>query len=33
MWNELLDSPEGPEMKKALDLLVPRSQIIVARKP
>ena len=33
MWNELLDSPEGPEMKKALDFLVPRSQIIVARKP
>ena len=33
MWNELLDSPEGPEMKKALDSLVPRSQIIVARKP
>lgn len=33
MWNELLDSPEGEEMKRALDLLVPRSQIIVARKP
>jgi 2-polyprenyl-3-methyl-5-hydroxy-6-metoxy-1,4-benzoquinol methylase len=33
MWNELLDSPEGPEMKKSLDSLVPRSQIIVARKP
>ena len=33
MWNELLDSPEGLEMKKALDFLVPRSQIIVARKP
>jgi 2-polyprenyl-3-methyl-5-hydroxy-6-metoxy-1,4-benzoquinol methylase len=33
MWNEILDSPEGPEMKKSLDSLVPRSQIIVARKP
>jgi 2-polyprenyl-3-methyl-5-hydroxy-6-metoxy-1,4-benzoquinol methylase len=33
MWNELLDSPEGLEMKKSLDSLVPRSQIIVARKP
>jgi hypothetical protein len=33
MWNEMLDSPEGREMKEMLDYLVPRSQIIVARKP
>lgn len=33
MWNEMLDCPEGREMKDMLDYLVPRSQIIVARKP
>ena len=33
MWNEMLDCPEGREMKEMLDYLVPRSQIIVARKP
>ena len=33
MWNEMLDCPEGREMKDMLDYLVPRSQVIVARKP
>jgi 2-polyprenyl-3-methyl-5-hydroxy-6-metoxy-1,4-benzoquinol methylase len=33
MWNEMLDSSEGREIKNMLDYLVPRSQIIVARKP
>ena len=33
MWNEMLDCPEGRQMKEMLDYLVPRSQIIVARKP
>jgi hypothetical protein len=33
MWNDMLDCPEGREMKEMLDYLVPRSQIIVARKP
>lgn len=33
IWNEMLDSPEGREVKEMLDYLVPRSQIIVAQKP
>jgi ubiquinone/menaquinone biosynthesis C-methylase UbiE len=32
-WNLMLDTPNGPYIKKALDELMPKSQIIIARKP
>jgi SAM-dependent methyltransferase len=32
-WNSLLDSQSGPHIKKALDRCLPKSQVIVARKP
>lgn len=32
-WNELLHTPTGPQIKDLLDSLLPKSQIIVARKP
>jgi SAM-dependent methyltransferase len=32
-WNSLLDSASGPHIKKALDRCLPKSQVIVARKP
>lgn len=33
VWGALLDLPEGPRLKHALDDLMPRSQLILARKP
>lgn len=32
-WNNMLDSPMGPETKALLDSILPKSQIIIARKP
>jgi len=32
-WNTLLDLPDGPRIKKALDKSMPKSQVILARKP
>ncbi|MCU1719257.1 class I SAM-dependent methyltransferase [Pseudomonas sp. 5P_3.1_Bac2] len=32
-WNMLLRTPDGPRIKKALDEVMPKSQVIVARKP
>ena len=31
-WDELLKTPEGPRVQKALDELIPKSQVIIARK-
>jgi len=33
IWLRLLQMPAGPELKRRLDALLPKSQIIVARKP
>jgi len=33
IWQRLLHMPAGPELKRRLDALLPKSQIIVARKP
>jgi ubiquinone/menaquinone biosynthesis C-methylase UbiE len=32
-WNSLLDSASGPHIKQAMDRCLPKSQVIVARKP
>ena len=32
-WNALLSTPDGPRIKKALDETIPKSQVIIARKP
>jgi ubiquinone/menaquinone biosynthesis C-methylase UbiE len=32
-WNALLDSPDGVKIKELLDHVMPKSQIIIARKP
>lgn len=32
-WNGLLDTPSGPHIKRVLDRFIPKSQVIVARKP
>ena len=32
-WSALLDLPNGPAAKRALDEVMPKSQVIVARKP
>lgn len=32
-WAMLLDTPDGPRIKKALDRAMPKSQLIIARKP
>ncbi len=32
-WNTLLALPDGPRIKKALDKSMPKSQVIIARKP
>lgn len=32
-WETLLNTPSGPEVKKALDEIMPKNQIIIARKP
>ncbi len=32
-WGTLLDLPDGPRIKQAMDDLLPRSQLILARKP
>ncbi|MGV8469446.1 methyltransferase domain-containing protein [Pseudomonas aeruginosa] len=32
-WQALLDSPRGPAIKQALDAVVAKSQVIIARKP
>lgn len=32
-WTALLDQPKGAEIKRAFDDLMPRSQLIIARKP
>ena len=32
-WRALLDTPDGPKVKKVLDAFMPMSQCIVARKP
>lgn len=32
-WQALLDQPGGPKIKQALDDLLPKSQLIIARKP
>lgn len=32
-WNALLSTPDGPSIKKALDETIPKSQVIIARKP
>ncbi|SEM61706.1 Ubiquinone/menaquinone biosynthesis C-methylase UbiE [Pseudomonas sp. ok272] len=33
MWRLILDTPRGPQLKQALDALVAKSQVIIARKP
>lgn len=33
LWQQLLRLPAGPEIKQRLDALLPKSQIVVARKP
>jgi SAM-dependent methyltransferase len=32
-WSELLKTPEGPTIKRLLDGVMPKSQIVIARKP
>lgn len=32
-WNTLLQLPDGPRIKQALDAVMPKSQAIIARKP
>jgi hypothetical protein len=32
-WQSLLDLPDGNQVKQALDNLLPKSQLIIARKP
>lgn len=32
-WQAVLDSPRGAQIKQALDAVVPKSQVIIARKP
>ena len=32
-WSTLLDLPDGPRIKQAMDDMLPRSQLILARKP
>jgi 2-polyprenyl-3-methyl-5-hydroxy-6-metoxy-1,4-benzoquinol methylase len=32
-WSALLDSPHGEQVRKSLNLVMPKSQVIVARKP
>lgn len=32
-WKLLLETPQGPEIKKVLDAFMPKSQAIIARKP
>ncbi len=32
-WQALLETPDGPAVKRALDQVLPKSQVIVARKP
>ena len=33
LWHQIIKIPEAAPMKKALDQLLPKSQIIIARKP
>jgi 2-polyprenyl-3-methyl-5-hydroxy-6-metoxy-1,4-benzoquinol methylase len=33
LWNQIIKMPESAHMKKALDNLLPKSQVIIARKP
>jgi hypothetical protein len=33
VWNQVLKMPEGLELKNKLDALLPKSQVIIARKP
>ena len=32
-WNAILDTPRGRELKRVLDDMIPKSQLILARKP
>jgi 2-polyprenyl-3-methyl-5-hydroxy-6-metoxy-1,4-benzoquinol methylase len=32
-WDKLLHTPDGPRVQQALDAIMPKSQVIVARKP
>ena len=32
-WQDLLDQPEGLAIKQTLDRFIPKSQVIIARKP
>jgi hypothetical protein len=32
-WQAVLDSPRGAQIKQALDAVVAKSQVIIARKP
>jgi SAM-dependent methyltransferase len=32
-WTQVLDGPNGPQVKAALDAALPKAQVIVARKP
>jgi SAM-dependent methyltransferase len=32
-WNQLLELPDGPRVKEAMDKAMPKSQVILARKP
>ncbi len=32
-WGELMETPQGPRMKRLLDEFMPKSQAILARKP
>ena len=31
-WHLLLDTPQGPELKRQLDALIPKRQVVIARK-
>lgn len=33
VWMSILDRPDGPQIKRALDGLLPKSQLVLARKP
>ncbi|WP_371232160.1 class I SAM-dependent methyltransferase [Pseudomonas sp. QE6] len=33
MWGEILSTPQGRKIKQALDEVLPKSQVIIARKP
>jgi hypothetical protein len=32
-WHELLNTEQGPHIKQVLDGFMPKSQVIIARKP